>query len=437
MVAFAVAWCLAMSVTVIVGAQWGDEGKGKIVDLMGQEVDIVARYQGGANAGHTIVIEGRQHVLHLIPSGIFTPGVRCVIGNGAVIDPAALMDEIRMLDDCGIETRGRLFVSHRAHLIMPYHKLLDKAYDEHRTGPAIGTTGRGIAPAYIDKSNRMGIRIVDLLDRSMLEQKLRANIDQHNAVLRKIYGVDSLNINEIIDQYLSFDHKIDPYITDTSALLIDAIADGKRVLAEGAQGALLDLDHGTYPFVTSSNPVSGGACTGLGIPPTTVDCVWGVVKAYNTRVGNGPFPTELHDEVSELLGREGAEFGTTTGRPRRCGWLDLWALRYSVRLNGISKIALTKLDVLNKLPELKVCVGYRYGGKDLKTFPAETSMLEAPELLYETMSGWNCSLDDVTSFAALPDAARAYIRRIEEFVGARIELVSLGPDRHRTVRVDA
>ena len=326
-----------MSVNIVVGAQWGDEGKGKIVDLLSDSVDIVARYQGGANAGHTIVIEGKKFVLHLIPSGILQDDVQCVIGNGVVIDPVALMEEIAMLESFGISMKDRLFISHKAHLIMPYHKMLDKAR-ESQASAAIGTTGRGIGPAYIDKFSRSGIRIVDLLDRTVFEEKLRANIEEKNAVLKKIYDHEELEIESIISEYLDFDVKIDPYIKDTTLLLNQAIAEGKSILMEGAQGALLDVDHGTYPFVTSSNPTSGGACTGLGVPPTSVNSVIGVVKAYTTRVGNGPFPTELHDEMGEELRKIGAEFGATTGRPRRCGWLDGVALQYSVMINGIDQL---------------------------------------------------------------------------------------------------
>lgn len=421
-----------MSAAIVVGAQWGDEGKGKIVDLLSEKVDVVARYQGGANAGHTIVINGHKTVLHLIPSGILQPDVQCVIGNGVVIDPVALLEEIRMLEENGITIAGRLFISHRAHLIMPYHKMLDVAREKQSTA-AIGTTGRGIGPAYIDKANRVGIRIVDLLNKQQFSEKLRQNIEEKNAVLKKIYDSEELNAGEIEAEYLSFDVKIDSYITDTSLFLNQAIANGKKVLMEGAQGALLDLDHGTYPYVTSSNPTSGGACTGLGVPPTAISRIIGVVKAYCTRVGNGPFPTELTDEIGEKLRAEGHEFGATTGRPRRCGWLDLVALKYSVMVNGITEIALTKMDVLNSFAEIKLCTGYSLQGKRLKTFPADCARLEELELEYETMPGWQSSLAGITAFDELPDAARQYIRRIEEFTGTRVSLVSLSPDRDDTI----
>lgn len=421
-----------MSVKIVVGAQWGDEGKGKIVDLLSDSVDIVARYQGGANAGHTIVIEGKKFVLHLIPSGILQNDVQCVIGNGVVIDPVALMEEIAMLEQFGISITDRLFISHKAHLIMPYHKMLDKAR-ESQASAAIGTTGRGIGPAYIDKFSRSGIRIVDLLDRSVFEEKLRANIDEKNIVLKKIYDHEELDIESIIGEYLDFDTKIDPYIKDTTLLLNQAIAEGKSVLMEGAQGALLDVDHGTYPFVTSSNPTSGGACTGLGVPPTKVDSVIGVVKAYTTRVGNGPFPTELHDSMGEHLRKVGAEFGATTGRPRRCGWLDGVALQYSVMINGIDTIALTKLDVLDDVSSIGICTGYEVNGKMLRSFPANVEDLAKVKPHYQFFEGWNCSLAGIKRFEDLPKQAQDYIAAIEKIAGAKVGIVSLSPDRADTI----
>ena len=423
-----------MSVAVIVGSQWGDEGKGKVVDLLSVDSEIVARYQGGANAGHTIVIEGKQYVLHLIPSGILSPNVKCVIGNGVVIDPVALMDEIKMLEDFGIDVKGRLFISHKAHLIMPYHKLLDQASEAQKTGKAaIGTTGRGIGPAYYDKYNRCGIRIVDLLDRKVFEEKLRANIAEKNIILDKIYGNSGLDVETIIDQYLEFDKLIDPYITDTTLLLNEAIKAGKSVFVEGAQGALLDVDHGTYPFVTSSNPTTGGACTGLGIPPTAITRVIGIVKAYCTRVGNGPFPTELNDPIGEKLRKEGAEFGATTGRPRRCGWLDLVALKYSVMINGISEIALTKLDVLDTFDEIKVCTSYKIDEKITQNFPADIPSLEKIEPQLISFKGWNSSLRGIKKYEDLPYATQTYIAFIEEFTGAKVSIVSVSPDRADTI----
>lgn len=420
-----------MSVKVVVGAQWGDEGKGKIVDLLSKETDVVARYQGGANAGHTIVVDGKKVVLHLIPSGILHPGVQCVIGNGTVIDPVALMAEIRMLEEMGVDVVGRLHISHKAHLIMPYHKELDAIREKGVGG--IGTTGRGIGPAYFDKALRIGIRIVDLLDRDGLRDKLRVNIEEKDKLLQAVYGAEPLDVDAIIDEYVHFDARIDPFITDTTHLLNQAIADGKNVLAEGAQGALLDLDHGTYPFVTSSNPTSGGACTGLGIPPTSITSVLGVVKAYSTRVGLGPFPTELDNELGELLRTEGHEFGATTGRTRRCGWIDLPALKYSLQVNGITEIALTKLDVLGVLDSISICTEYYLEGKLVRYFPADAATLERVECKYIVLDGWKQSLDSATTFAELPQAARDYVQTLEHYLNTRITWVSTGPGREQTL----
>lgn len=422
-----------MSVKVIVGAQWGDEGKGKIVDLLSVNADIVARFQGGANAGHTIVIDDKKYILHLIPSGILNPKSICVIGNGVVIDPVALMEEIEMLKSHNIDVTDRLFISHKAHLIMPYHKMMDTVRENSKTEKAIGTTGRGIGPAYIDKAKRTGIRIVDLLDRADFEEKLRYNINEYNEVLTKIYGHEELDVDSIVEKYLEFDKLIDPYVTDISTLLNNYIAEGKEILVEGAQGALLDLDHGTYPFVTSSNPTSGGACTGLGIPPTSVDEIIGIVKAYTTRVGNGPFPTQLDDEIGKHLATVGHEFGATTGRPRRCGWLDLFALKYSVMINGISNIALTKLDVLDGLSEIKVCTGYSIDGKLLNSFPVDMQKFKKIELVYKSFKGWNTDTSNFKSYSEFPKEVTDYIDFIEEFTGAKITLVSVSPDRNDTI----
>jgi len=422
-----------MSVKVVVGSQWGDEGKGKIVDLISQDADIVARYQGGANAGHTIVIDGKQYILHLIPSGIMNPNCTCIIGNGVVIDPIALINEIKMLESHGISVRGRLFISHKAHLIMPYHKLLDQAREKDVKVSAIGTTGRGIGPAYFDKATRSGIRIVDLLDKSGFETKLRLNLQEKYNILQKIYSYDEFNVDELVSEYLTFDNEIDDLITDTTLLINQSIKQGKKVIVEGAQGALLDLDHGTYPFVTSSNPTSGGACTGLGIPPTSIDKIIGIVKAYTTRVGNGPFPTELHCEVGDRLRKVGAEFGATTGRPRRCGWLDLVALKYSVMINGISEIAITKLDVLDAFEEIKVCTEYKYQGRKLKSFPVDIHTLENLECEYVTLKGWKCNLNSIKEWDKLPIEVLNYFNLIEKETGAKITIASLSPDRADTL----
>lgn len=420
-----------MPVQIIVGAQWGDEGKGKIVDMLAGDADIVARYQGGANAGHTVCIGDRQFVLHLLPSGIFHPHICCVIGNGVVIDPSALLGEIAQLQSAGFNVRGRLFISHNAHLIMPYHKLLDVIREQ--TTNKIGTTGRGIGPAYIDKATRNGIRIVDLLDRDVLARKITANLEEKNQILTKVYGETKIDVDAIIAEYEAFDKKIDEYITDTALYLNKALADGKRIIAEGAQGALLDVDHGTYPYVTSSNPTSGGACTGLGIPPTAVSDIVGIVKAYCTRVGNGPFPTELLDATGERLRTIGQEFGATTGRPRRCGWFDAVALRYSAMINGITRIAITKLDVLDTFEEIKICVGYEVKGKRLKSFPTDLATLERITPVFESFPGWKEPISSVRSYADLPSNARRYVEALGGLTGTSVWLVSVGARRDQTV----
>jgi adenylosuccinate synthase len=423
-----------MPVQIIVGAQWGDEGKGKIVDMLSEHVDIVARYQGGANAGHTVCIGEKEYVLHLIPSGIFHQGITCVIGNGVVVDPNALLQEIAQLESMGINIKGRLLISHNAHLIMPYHKLLD-TIREQGSGK-IGTTGRGIGPAYIDKFMRIGIKIVDLLDRDVLATKIKANIEEKNQILTKVYGETRIDVDALISEYEAFDKRIDEYVRDTSLYLNQALKQGKHMIAEGAQGALLDVDHGTYPFVTSSNPTSGGACTGLGIPPTAVESVTGIVKAYCTRVGNGPFPTELLDSTGERLRSVGHEFGATTGRPRRCGWFDAVAMRYSAMINGIEKIAITKLDVLDEFEEIRVCIGYEYEGRRLKTFPTDLKSLTNIDPVYETFEGWNTPLSEVQSYGDLPANARRYVEALAHLSGTHLWIVSVGPRRDQTVMVE-
>jgi len=420
-----------MPVNIIVGAQWGDEGKGKIVDMMSDDIDIVARYQGGANAGHTVCVGEKTYVLHLIPSGIFHKHVKCVIGNGVVIDPVALMEEIEMVKSFGVKIDGRLFISHNAHLIMPYHKLLDSIREQG--AQKIGTTGRGIGPSYIDKYMRSGIRVVDLLDRKVLGEKLTLNIQEKNQLLSKVYGSAEIDVDKIIAEYQEFDKKIDPFVTDTSAYLNDALRRKKNVLAEGAQGALLDVDHGTYPFVTSSNPTSGGACTGLGIPPTYVKSIIGIVKAYSTRVGNGPFPTELNDTTGELLRKTGHEFGATTGRPRRCGWLDMVSLKYSIMVNGIKTIALTKLDVLDEFDEIKICTAYKKDGKLLKAFPTDVQTLEAIEPVCHSYKGWRAKISDAKKWKQLPKNCIKYVETIEKLSGVKVSIVSVGARRDQTI----
>lgn len=419
-----------MQVTVLVGSQWGDEGKGKIVDILSENYDIVVRYQGGANAGHTVTIGDKQYILHLIPSGILREGVICVIGNGVVIDPNALLTEIDLLKKHGISVDGRLYISHNAHLIMPYHKLLDSISENN--GNKIGTTGRGIGPCYIDKYARKGIKIVDLLNKKVLEQKIRENLKEKNNLLKKIYNHAELDVEEIIKEYVDFDKAIDKYVKDVPAYLNQAIAEGKSILLEGAQGALLDVDHGTYPYVTSSSPTSGGACTGTGIPPTKISLVIGIVKAYTTRVGFGPFPTELTDETGEKLRTIGSEYGATTGRPRRCGWFDAFLVRYSALINGIEEAAITKLDVLSSFNEIKICTGYKLNGKILKSFPTDVQRLSEVEPVYESFKGWNTDISKARSYSDLPAEAKEYLEFIANHTGIKITIVSVGPEREQT-----
>ncbi len=424
-----------MSVKIVVGSQWGDEAKAKIVDYLAIDADYVVRFQGGANAGHTVIVDGNEFIFHLIPAGIMYPDKTCVIGNGVVLDPSALMDEISGLKERGVDVDGRLFISQKAHLVMPYHKLLDQASEKHKGKNSIGTTGRGIGPAYRDKAARVGIRIVDLLNRDVFIEKLTYNVREANEILTKIYGYEPLNIEEIADAFFEFDRKIDPYVKDISVLLHDAVKAGKNILFEGAQGALLDIDHGTYPYVTSSNTIAGAACIGTGIGPTWINDVIGVMKAYTTRVGNGPFPTEFDDEFARTIRDIGGEYGATTGRPRRCGWFDGIIGRYAARINGLSSLAVTKLDVLDSLPEIKICVGYRYGDRVLDNFPADISVLASVEPVYETHKGWMQSTRDIRRFKDLPANARAYLERIAECVETPLTYVSIGSDRAQTIKV--
>ena len=423
-----------MSVTILVGSQWGDEGKGKVVDILSDRYDIVVRYQGGANAGHTIQIGDKQIILHLIPSGILREDVICVIGNGVVIDPKALLDEISFLEENNISIKGRLLISQNAHLIMPYHKLLDNINESG--SEKIGTTGRGIGPCYIDKYARKGIKIADLLNRKELEKKIRMNIGEKNNLLKKVYDHEELDVNSIIEEYTAFDEAIDQYITDVPAYLNKSIDDDKKnVLMEGAQGAILDVDHGSYPFVTSSNPTSGGACTGTGIPPTKITSVIGIVKAYTTRVGLGPFPTELTDETGENLRKWGAEYGATTGRPRRCGWFDAFLIKYSRMINGIQRAAITKLDVLSGLNEINVCVGYEENGKKLSTFPSNAHRLENVTPVYETLPGWSTDISNTDNYNDLPTETKDYLSFISEQCGFEIAIISVGPRRNQTIEL--
>jgi len=424
---------IAMSIRVVVGAQWGDEGKGKIVDLLSSKSRYVVRYQGGANAGHTLEFDDKKIVLHLIPSGIFNGDAICVIGNGVVIDPHALLDEIQEVEALGADLKDRLRISKAAHVILPYHQLLDQVKEEHRGDDAIGTTGRGIGPAYVSKVSRVGIRMSDLFHPEELRAKVQANIRDINDALQHIYKRDPIEAEPIIRDLLDSAEKLCPYITNTSALLHEAIEKGEEILLEGAQGSLLDVDHGTYPFVTSSCPTSGGACTGSGIPPTAIDKVMGITKAYCTRVGNGPFPTELDGEAGEKLRAKGHEFGATTGRPRRCGWIDLVALKYAVRVNGMNELALTKLDILNDFEEIKLCTKYEIDGEATDVFPLDLPDLDEIKPRFISMPGWQQSLDGCTSYDELPDNAREYLKFIQDYLGVDLTILSKGPKRTETI----
>lgn len=424
-----------MSIRVVVGAQWGDEGKGKVVDLLSKNVDYVVRYQGGANAGHTLKFDDQKVVLHLIPSGIFNGDARCIIGNGVVVDPQALLEEIETVEAMGVDLQDRLFVSNAAHVILPYHQVLDQVKEKHRGRDAIGTTGRGIGPAYVSKVSRVGIRTSDLFHPDQLKEKLEKNLADINEGLKHIYKEDVLDPKPILEDALNAAEKLCPYIANTSALLHQAVEDGKEVLLEGAQGSLLDIDHGTYPYVTSSSPTSGGACTGSGIPPTAIKHVMGISKAYCTRVGNGPFPTELDDEFGEELREKGQEFGATTGRPRRCGWIDLVALKYAVKVNGINELALTKLDVLNDFETIKVCTAYEKDGKETDVFPMDLADIESVKPVYETLPGWDEDIRLFESRADLPEAAEKYLAFVEDYLDVDIKIVSTGPKRSETIEV--
>lgn len=420
-----------MEVTILVGSQWGDEGKGKIVDILSERYEVVVRYQGGANAGHTIKIDDKEFILHLIPSGILRRDVICVIGSGVVIDPQALLDEIKFLEEHNISIKDRLFISQNAHLIMPYHKLLDSISE--KGDRKIGTTGRGIGPCYIDKYARKGIKIVDLLNKPHLEKLIRRNIEEKNEILTKVYNETELDVDEIIKDYQEFDKVIDPYIKDVPAYLNAAMNEDKNILMEGAQGTLLDVDFGTYPYVTSSNPTSGGGCTGTGIPPTKITSVFGIVKAYTTRVGLGPFPTELQEEDGETLRKAGAEYGATTGRPRRCGWFDAFMMKYSRMINGIERVAITKLDVLSYLDEIKVCTGYNINGKAINSYPTDMARMEKVEPVYETLPGWKEDISDIQNYSDLPENAKNYLSFISEQCGFEISIISVGPKRSQTI----
>jgi adenylosuccinate synthase len=421
---------------VIVGAQWGDEGKGKIVDVLSENFSVVARYAGGHNAGHTVIINGKKFILQLIPCGILRPGCRSVIGNGVVLDPVALLKEVGALRETGVQVDGSLFVSNRAHVILPYHRMIELASENAPGRVKIGTTSRGIGPAYEDKMGRRGLRVADLLDLKLLRTHIENACREKNMIAHALFNSEPLDPDRMYQEYAEASAKVAPFVCDTAALLNKAIADGQSVVFEGAQGTMLDIDHGTYPFVTSSSATSGGAVTGTGVAPTAINTVIGVTKAYCTRVGGGPFPSEAHDERGDLLRARGNEYGAVTGRPRRCGWLDLPLLRYAGMINGTSWLVVTKLDVLDELAEIPVCVGYKINGKETLDIPAHASGYDAIECVYRTMPGWRTSTLGITELDKLPKAAREYLDFLEKESGARVGMVSTGPGREQTMFVD-
>ncbi len=423
-----------MSVMAVVGAQWGDEGKGKIVDELASRADYVVRYQGGGNAGHRVVCEGTEFAFHLVPSGILHPGVACVIGNGVVVDPRGLLAELDHLRKLGVDV-SRLYISERAHVVMPYHFVLDRLEEESRGVEKIGTVMRGIGPAYVDKYSRVGIRMADLLDVDQFRAKLVSVLAQKNRMITQIYGQQPLSLEEIHTEYVGYAQRLATHIVDTQAMLHKAAANGRSILLEGAQGALLDVDFGTYPFVTSSSTIAGNASTGAGLPPRSIQHVLGVYKAYITRVGSGPMPTELFNGEGDALREAGREFGTTTGRPRRCGWFDAVAGRFVARLNGFDSVAIMKLDVLDSMPTLKICTSYRLGERELCVPPATPTDLAACAPVYEEWPGWMCSTKTCASWDDLPEKARAYLRRVEELLETPLAMISVGPGRGQTIHL--
>ena len=420
---------------VVIGAQWGDEGKGKITDLLSGSADVVVRYQGGVNAGHTVVVDNQTFKLHLIPSGILYPDTECIIGSGTVIDPRILIEELDQLESLKISTKN-LMISQTAHVTMPYHRLLDQASEEQRGSQKIGTTGRGIGPTYADKSERTGIRIIDLMETESLPDQLRWTISNKNVILEKLYNLPPLDPEAVIAEYLQYAERLRPHVVDASLKIYAAVQDRRNILFEGAQGTLLDLDHGTYPYVTSSNPVAGGACVGTGVGPTMIDRVIGVAKAYTTRVGEGPFPTEMVDGIGQILCDRGAEFGTTTGRQRRCGWFDAVIGRYAVRINGLDCLAITKLDVLDGLDEIKVCIAYDIDGERCEHFPSSARTFARCEPIYETLPGWKESTADCRKLEDLPQTALDYLKFLAELMKVPIAIVSLGASRDQTIIVE-
>ncbi|MCP1126265.1 adenylosuccinate synthase [Bacillus sp. 3103sda1] len=420
-----------MSSVVVVGTQWGDEGKGKITDFLSEHAEVVARYQGGNNAGHTIVFGGVKYKLHLIPSGIFYKEKICVIGNGMVVDPKALLEELKYLHDRGVST-DNLRISNRAHVILPYHLKQDELEEERKGDNKIGTTKKGIGPAYMDKAARVGIRMADLLDREAFKEKLERNLAEKNRLFEKMYDAEGFNAGEIFEEYYEYGQRIAQYVCDTSVVLNDALDEGRRVLFEGAQGVMLDIDQGTYPFVTSSNPVAGGVTIGSGVGPSKIHRVVGVCKAYTSRVGDGPFPTELHDEIGNQIREVGREYGTTTGRPRRVGWFDSVVVRHARRVSGLTDLSLNSIDVLTGIPTLKICIAYKYNGEILDEVPANLNILAKCEPVYEELPGWTEDITGVRTLADLPENARHYVERVSQLTGISLSMFSVGPDRNQT-----
>ncbi|AEY65089.1 adenylosuccinate synthase [Clostridium sp. BNL1100] len=423
-----------MAVRVVVGTQWGDEGKGKYIDMLAEQSDIIVRFSGGNNAGHTIVANGVKYALHLIPSGILHTNKTCIIGNGVVVDPAVLLQEMKGLNERGVTT-DHLLISDRAHLIMPYHRELDELQEKFRGNDSIGTTKRGIGPCYADKIERSGIRMCDLIDENEFIKKVKSNLELKNLIIEKVYGGKPFEAEPIIKEYLGYAEQLKKYITDTTCILADGIDEGKNILFEGAQANFLDIDFGTYPYVTSSNPVAGGVCTGSGLGPVYINEVYGVLKAYTSRVGAGPFPTEQNNEIGDTIRELGWEYGTTTGRPRRCGWLDTVMIKYAAKINGLTALAINHVDTIGKLKEIKLCVGYKKDGQVIRTFPASLNELAKCEPIYEVFEPWNEDISNVKSFVDLPLNAQKYLNRIEELVGVKIGLIGVGKDREQIIKV--
>ncbi len=423
-----------MPAIAVIGAQWGDEGKGKIVDLLAEKANMVIRFSGGPNAGHTVSNPYGEFRLHLVPAGIFYPHTVCLIGNGVVVSPSVLIRELEQLEQKGVDT-SRLFISPRAHLIMPYHTLLDKLEEEAKGSKALGTTLSGVGPAYMDKVGRLGIRVGDLLDKEGLLHRLRFVLEQKNIILIKVYGAPSLSLEEVYDQYCQYAERLAPLIRHTEPMVKQALERKELVLLEGAQGTLLDIDFGTYPYVTSSSPIAAGAFIGAGLSPSQIEGILGVFKAYTTRVGSGPMPTELRDETGDLIRQIAGEYGATTGRPRRCGWFDAVAARFSADINGLTGVALTRLDVLDKMASIKICTSYKVDGDIIEQFPSSATTLERCQPIYEELPGWQSSITHLRHFGELPIPAQAYVKRLEELIGYPIKIVSIGPRREQTIIV--